>query len=211
MIQDEGSFLACLQDLKQAMDDGRILQANVGRARVASKSLLTCDPKLLEGTSRAAASLVRYNAGMIKYFDGLVATDPAIGRELKAKEEGQSECSLKRASVQELKCLAKPPSGVDKVVAAFALLTGMVEDEPDWKCCQKLMANPKEFVLQVEALGRDKAPDEKALWEVRKMVAAQEFFTVEEMGKKSMAAACIAQKVLQVLAEADVVAAAAAA
>jgi ribosomal protein S25 len=87
----------------------------------------------------------------------------------------------------------------------------MVEDEPDWKCCQKLMANPKEFVLQVEALGRDKAPDEKALWEVRKMVAAQECFTVEEMGKKSMAAACIVQKVLQVLADADVVAAAAAA
>jgi len=207
MISDEGSFLACLHDLKQAMDDGRVLQANVRRARTASNSPLTCNPTVFrDGVS---ASLAQYNIGMIKYFDGLVAIDPSIGLEFKAPvpAEAQTEYILKRSDVQELKSLQKPPHGVDEAVVAVVLLAGMVEDVPDWKCCCKLMANPQEFIKRVEELGKDASHDEKALSEVRK-IAAQEDFTVEKMKRKSAAAACMVRKVLQVLAEADAVAAA---
>jgi len=210
MIGDADKFLACLHDLKRAMDDGRALQANVGRARAASQSPLTCVPMLLRGASTAAASLAQYNIGMIKYFDGLVATDPLIGLRFTAivPDNVQKVRRLKRGDVVELKSLAKPPVGVPEAVAAVALLAGMVTEVPDWKGCQRLMANPSEFIRQVEAMGKDACPGEGALSEIRKM-AAQENFTVEEMKKKSVVAACMVQKVLQLLAETDVVAAAA--
>lgn len=210
MIGDADKFLACLHDLKRAMDDGRALQANVGRARAASQSPLACVPMLLRGASTAAASLAQYNIGMIKYFDGLVATDPLIGLRFTAivPDNVQKGYCLKRGDVVELKSLVKPPVGVPEAVAAVALLAGMVTEVPDWKGCQRLMANPSEFIRQVEAMGKDACPGEGALSEIRKM-AAQENFTVEEMAKKSAAAACMVEKVLQLLAEADAVAAAA--
>jgi len=211
MIEDGASFLACLHDLKTAMDDGRVLQANIERARTASRSPLTCEPKLLRGTCDAAASLAQYNIGMIKYFDGLVATDPSIGLKYEApvQEEVPFRKGLKVSDVQELKSLAKPPLGVAEVVAAVALLAGMVEEKPDWKCCQALMGNPREFVQRVETLDKDASPPEGALSEVREM-AAREDFTVECMKKKSAAAACMVGKVMQVLADADAAAAASA-
>mmetsp|Transcript_30464 Transcript_30464/g.58719 ORF Transcript_30464/g.58719 Transcript_30464/m.58719 type:complete len:881 (-) Transcript_30464:85-2727(-) len=205
MIRNLDSFLTCLHELKQAMDDGQVLQANVTRARAASQSPLTCDSKLLRSTSGAAAALARYNLGMIKYFDGLVVADPSIGLELKAPvSEKKQNCGLTKGSVQELKNFGKPPQAVIDAVVAVVLLAGMVEEVPDWKCCQRLMGNPQ-FIRQVEALGKDSSPNESALSEVRK-IAAQENFTVKDMALKSAAAACMVQKVLLVLAEADAVA-----
>lgn len=93
--------------------------------------------------------------------------------------------------LQELKCLGRPPAGVDVVVFAAVVLAGAVESdaEVDWHTCQKFMGDPCSAVDRLQNL---KISDvQQPNLDRVKELANQEFFSAEIMCRKSSAAASL--------------------
>jgi len=99
---------------------------------------------------------------------------------------------LHQKDLQELKCLCKPPSGVDDVAAVVAyLIKGKsLKKKFDWSQAQQMWANPGAFLLQMKAFDA-KAPIPFSILQKIRAITRKEYFNVEAMRKKSLAAACL--------------------
>lgn len=99
--------------------------------------------------------------------------------------------------IQELKALGSPPE--DCVVIAKACLI-LIKDEKKnyaWNNAQKMMNNPKQFIDQVQAFDGDNIAEWKK--EALKPMMALPLFTVENMKKKSQAAAFLCGYIINII------------
>lgn len=104
---------------------------------------------------------------------------------------GKAVGALKKGDITELKSLGKPPEAVCLCVSAVCILFG--EQKPDWKMCQKVMANQKFLSNLLSFDPNTITPD--MLTKLEPITSNAEF-TVENMAKKSKAAAGMAAWVL---------------
>jgi hypothetical protein len=98
----------------------------------------------------------------------------------------EAVAALDKHALDEIKCLAKPPKGVEDVVVAVALIMGATATE--WNDCKKLMADKKLLskMQDVDSI----TISAKALKKLKKIVGAEDF-NVEAITKKSKAAASL--------------------
>jgi hypothetical protein len=104
---------------------------------------------------------------------------------------------VKKADIQELKSLGKPPAGVDDACAACCMLMTSTNVDLTWKDIQKIMSNPSKFVTDLQAVDIDRISKE-AVWKCS-LITASQSFTVEAIKAKSMAAACLADWAMHVV------------
>lgn len=95
--------------------------------------------------------------------------------------------SITKASITELKSLAKPPAGVDQMIAVTCILIGEDPKKTEWKDLAKTMA-ASDFLTRCLAA----EPTDAQIAAARaKKDEMGELFSVEAMEKKSKAAACL--------------------
>lgn len=101
---------------------------------------------------------------------------------------------LDKHALDEIKCLAKPPEMVIKVMMAVAIIMG--KPSKDWNDCKKLFADSKflQHMKEIDSLPEIKP---KQLKKLKKIVEAEEF-TVETVTNKSKAAGILCAWVIGV-------------
>eukprot|EP00931_Biecheleriopsis_adriatica_P003888 TRINITY_DN10563_c0_g2_i1.p1 TRINITY_DN10563_c0_g2~~TRINITY_DN10563_c0_g2_i1.p1 ORF type:complete len:2985 (-),score=661.93 TRINITY_DN10563_c0_g2_i1:306-8801(-) len=104
---------------------------------------------------------------------------------------------LDKSSIQELKAFQKPPSECVDVVAATGFLLKNEKRKLDWKGCQKMMANPPQFLEDVKNFNANVIP-EQTLANTETLIA-KPFFTYDKMLSKSYAAACLTNWVVNIV------------
>ncbi|CAK0903564.1 unnamed protein product [Prorocentrum cordatum] len=97
---------------------------------------------------------------------------------------------LDKNSISELKQLPKPPPECVEVTAACAFLLKNEKKKIPWAAAQKMMNNPNAFLEEVKAYSPEVIP-EQTLKNVDELLA-QPFFNFETMKSKSIAAANLA-------------------
>jgi len=104
---------------------------------------------------------------------------------------------VRKADIQELKSLGKPPAGVDDACAACCMLMTNSNVDRTWKDIQKIMCNPTKFVTDLQAVDIDQVSNEAV--SKCSLIAASQHFTVEAIKAKSIAAACLADWAIHVV------------
>jgi hypothetical protein len=105
---------------------------------------------------------------------------------------------VKMSDIQELKSLGKPPMEVHVTCAACCMLMTSTNVDLTWKDIQKIMSNPAKFVNDLQAVDIDRISKEAVL-KCSLIAAASQSFTAEVIKAKSMAAACLADWVINVV------------
>jgi hypothetical protein len=116
-----------------------------------------------------------------------------------ALEAAKSACDcLTKAAIQELKCLGKPPAGIDDVCAVVAFLLRRQKKKIDWKGAQAMMGDPSAFLKEVLAFDATNIPDD--VLKLCEPIIRLPFFNFDAMKAKSSAAAHLAAWVINVIA-----------
>lgn len=123
----------------------------------------------------------------------------ADGEKASTKESSQAELDKAKAaaekvdksSLQELKALGKPPSGIEEVIQCVSVFMygsfSFSKKKGKWIACQKLMSNP-DFVKNMKNFD-PRAITQDSYDRVCAIMSANENLTPDEMKKKSLAAA----------------------
>eukprot|EP00930_Biecheleria_cincta_P085161 TRINITY_DN7456_c0_g2_i1.p1 TRINITY_DN7456_c0_g2~~TRINITY_DN7456_c0_g2_i1.p1 ORF type:complete len:2485 (-),score=519.86 TRINITY_DN7456_c0_g2_i1:101-6748(-) len=112
----------------------------------------------------------------------------------KAKEA--IDC-LDKNSINELKSFGKPPPECIDVCAACGFLLKHEKRKLDWKGCQKMMANPPQFLDDVKNFNAQVIPEQ--VLANTDALAAKPFFNYDAMKSKSFAAACLTNWVVNIV------------
>lgn len=99
--------------------------------------------------------------------------------------------------IQELKALGSPPEDCVIIAKACLILLNDEKKNHAWNQAQKMMNNPKQFIDKVQAFDGDTIADWKK--EMLKPIMAQSLFTVENMKKKSQAAAFLCAYIINII------------
>merc|ERR1719265_49502 len=113
------------------------------------------------------------------------------------KKARDALASVKKSDIQELKSLSKPPAEVAGTCAVCCMLMTSTNVDFDWKGIQKMMSNPSRFVTDLQAVDIDGISKEAVL--KCSLIVASQWFTVEAIKAKSMAAACLADWAIKVV------------
>lgn len=99
--------------------------------------------------------------------------------------------------IQELKSLGSPPEDCVQIAKACLILIKDEKKNYAWNNAQKMMNNPKQFIDSVQAFDGDNIAEWKK--DALKPLMEQPFFTVENMKKKSTAAAFLCSYMINII------------
>lgn len=124
---------------------------------------------------------------------------PALPEEAQRALDTAAEAlnRLDKRCIAELKSFGKPPPECVDIVAACAYLLTDTKKKIDWKAAQKLMTNPASFIDQCKAFDAREIPHQ-TLADVDALLALH-FFSYDVMRYKSLAAANLANWVINVV------------
>ncbi|CBZ52391.1 hypothetical protein NCLIV_021800 [Neospora caninum Liverpool] len=103
---------------------------------------------------------------------------------------------LTKPAIQELKALGKPPAECMEVTKAVLIMRGEMKNT-DWKASQKMMNDPGKFLDQVRAFDAENMTQETVA--LIEPIISQPFFNFEVMKGKSLAAAYLANWVVNIV------------
>jgi hypothetical protein len=127
----------------------------------------------------------------------LAEAEPKLHALKKGMKEALDGMNVK--DFQELKCLCKPPAGVDDAVGVVVcLIKGKSLQKMNWSIAQRVMSNAGSFLLQIKAFDAKATIPISTLRSIR-ATTRKEHFNVEAMTKKSRAAACLVNWALKTL------------
>jgi len=187
---DDGNVTRCSHAARHCVDMAKRLKRFKG---------LHFSAETLGPVSELGGLLATWVAAALAYYDlvtpskiaALDKAEAAIKAAEIAKTAGEHfKHPLFHKDLAELKCLGKPPAGVDVVVFAAVVLAGAVEAdaEVDWKTCQKL-GDPCSAIDRLRNLTRSDVQQPNL--HRAKELANQHFFSADVMIKKSAAAASL--------------------
>ncbi|PFH34573.1 dynein heavy chain family protein [Besnoitia besnoiti] len=103
---------------------------------------------------------------------------------------------LTKPAIQELKALGKPPAECMEVTKAVLIMRGELKNT-DWKASQKMMNDPGKFLDQVRAFDAENMTQETVA--LIEPIISQPFFNFDVMKGKSLAAAYLANWVVNIV------------
>jgi hypothetical protein len=204
-LLSQADFLAKVCEL------GDFVPASALDAAAPYMSLDEFTPERVGGSSLACRGLCVWAREVYKYHLLGQASAEAARRHYASKQAGELVAESQKAiesltlkSIQELKSLPKPPRGVDVVCSCLLhLLAGIAPEveltkkgnvkDASWKSCQKFLSDPakvsKKLVELREVIDAGGVP-RRNVERVRKIqVSMGNAFSVDEIKKKSAAAA----------------------
>nr|PIL99668.1 dynein heavy chain family protein [Toxoplasma gondii COUG] len=124
--------------------------------------------------------------------------DEELSEALPAMERAREAVKcLTKPAIQELKALGKPPAECMEVTKAVLIMRGELKNT-DWKASQKMMNDPGKFLDQVRAFDAENMTQETVA--LIEPIISQPFFNFEVMKGKSLAAAYLANWVVNIVA-----------
>lgn len=126
------------------------------------------------------------------------AADAELAEAIPAMEAATEAVNcLDLKMIQELKALGSPPEDCVTIAKACLILIKDEKKNYAWNNAQKMMNNPKQFIDQVQAFDGDSIADWKK--DLIKPLLALPMFTVENMKKKSAAAAFLCSYIINIM------------
>ncbi|XP_026191394.1 dynein beta chain, ciliary [Cyclospora cayetanensis] len=123
--------------------------------------------------------------------------DEELSQAMPAMERAREAVKcLTKPAIQELKSLQKPPAECLEVTKAVLIMRGEGKST-EWKAAQKMMSDPGRFLDQVRAFDAENMTEETV--NAISPIISQPFFNFEGMKGKSLAAAFLANWVVNIV------------